>query len=193
MQTNAIKNILAKNYKNLLLDSGLQINNLNIFIGPNGSGKSNLLRIFRLLQDSLSEPIDKNSCISRFENAVFKIGGSRILNGSIKLPAIVQFEYEFAQMQDDNGLKLELDLLVQYSNQQTIVKREVLGSTFVDPIKGEPFYYYKVHDRKSGTGAVSIYTDRKSGSGAVSDTDRPTILSTGTNCAFRRRSGKIEK
>jgi len=40
-----ISKITTKNYRNLVNEEGINLNNLNILIGSNGSGKSNLVAL----------------------------------------------------------------------------------------------------------------------------------------------------
>ncbi|GAA6618883.1 AAA family ATPase [Scytonema sp. NUACC26] len=80
--------LATQNYKNLSLDRGVNLTNLNVFIGSNGSGKSNFINCLKLLKDSLINIPDESRGISSFENAVTQIGGNRILDGTVASPAV---------------------------------------------------------------------------------------------------------
>ena len=78
--TTSLTEITTNNYKNLHLDDGLTLGNLNIFIGPNGSGKSNLIGTLQFLQQCVVESnIDSIRGRTNFEDAIFRRGGPKIL------------------------------------------------------------------------------------------------------------------
>lgn len=156
MDIYTLTKLTAQNYKNLQLSTGLQLSKLNVFIGPNGSGKSNFANILKFLKDSISDPPDEARGRTGFEDAVFRIGGPRILDATIKAPATIKFRFEFASDQNYSSV-LDLDLLVQDSIKPIIVKQELLYSPKTKPTEG--FYYYKTHDRVIGEGVVSVYDD----------------------------------
>ena len=57
MNTVSISEIVAKNYKNIRLEKGIEFGDLTVLIGANGSGKSNLISLFEFLQDSVAGTI----------------------------------------------------------------------------------------------------------------------------------------
>jgi len=62
--TKIISKITTKNYRNLVNDDGIVLNNLNILIGSNGSGKSNLVAILEFFKNCLtpSPDLDSRGC-----------------------------------------------------------------------------------------------------------------------------------
>lgn len=149
--------IITQNYKNLHLDGGLALGRLNLFIGPNGSGKSNLLALLQFLQQCVVESRDIIRGRTNFEDAVFKLGGARILDGTVTAPANVQLSYHFSTGAIDTLLQLEL--LVQNLHRQVIINQEALVRDLGLP---EPFTIYKAHDERSGgsgRGIVAVFDD----------------------------------
>jgi predicted ATPase len=141
----------------------LQFNNLNIFIGPNGSGKSNLIGVLRFLKDATTAPLDETRGRTGFDDAIFGLGGSRILDASVESPANVGFEFEFVPTYGAyDGQILELELLVQDMHKKVIISQESLYSNWTNVDKGEPFCFYQCHDRTSGQGVVAVYDDPSS-------------------------------
>ncbi len=114
-----LNRLATKNYKNLSLEDGLSLHNLNIFIGPNGSGKSNFINVLRFLRDAVVTPNDQQRGITGFEEAVYKLGGSKILDGTINRPSNVNFEFEFDKIDE---IKFIFELFVQEIGKVTIPK-----------------------------------------------------------------------
>ena len=76
-----ISGLQTKNYKNISMkDSGINFNNLNIFIGSNGSGKSNLINIFRFLRDAIEDVPAEDRGVTSFDDAVSALGSERMLD-----------------------------------------------------------------------------------------------------------------
>jgi predicted ATPase len=156
--TTSLTEITTNNYKNLHLDDGLTLGKLNIFIGPNGSGKSNLIGTLQFLQQCVVEAnIDSIRGRTNFEDAIFRLGGPRILDGTITAPANVKLKYRFSA--DHTDTLLQIELLVQSLHRQVIIDQESLGREQGMP---EPFYFYIAHNERSGgsgRGVVSVFND----------------------------------
>ena len=157
MSTVSVSKIVAKNYKNIHLEDGIDFGALTILIGANGSGKSNLTSLFELLQKSIvGTGTDDQRGRTSFEDAVFELGGARILDGTLSSPANVSIEYRFAI--DKNEATLGIELLVQGTHRQVVIGRE-----FLDSGRGlsSPLAYYRVHDLQvggGGSGLVSVFS-----------------------------------
>ena len=159
MEKYKLNRLKTQNYKNLSLQDGLPLNNLNIFIGPNGSGKSNLTDIFKFLLACTTDPPDETRGTTRFEDAVFRLGGPRILTGNVTAPAKVGLEFEFESIPAKSSYHtLEIELSVQDASSPITISRELLTSRQPNTSQ-EPFYYYKCHDRTSNSGVISVYND----------------------------------
>ncbi len=154
MSSRPIKRLITRNYKNLHIENGLGLDNLDIFIGPNGSGKSNLTSVLEFLKNAIATPPDEARGQTGFDDAIYGLGGSRMLTKTIRPPARIGFEFEFGSIDNDDLDILELELLVQSAEQPVIVNKELLYAPGSRP--QQPFYYYKCHDRLSGQGVVSI-------------------------------------
>lgn len=156
--TTALTEITTHNYKNLDINAGLALSRLNIFIGPNGSGKSNLIAMLQFLQQCINESnTDNVRGRTSFEDAIFKLGGPRILDGTVSVPANVKLDYRFRT--DPFDTLLQVELLVQSLQRQVIIDQESLGR---EQGKPEPFYFYIAHSERSGgsgQGVVSVYND----------------------------------
>ena len=154
----SVSNIIGHNYKNLKLENGIAFGPLNVLIGPNGSGKSNVIALLQFLQLSLAGAgSDEQRGRTNFEDAIFRLGGSRILDGTLDAPANIGIEYRFPISTDETILKLVL--LVQSAHRQVIIDREFLGSDRGQPF---PFLFYDAHNERnggSGYGVVSVYDD----------------------------------
>ena len=155
MSTVSVSRIVARNYKNIRLEDGIDFGALTILIGANGSGKSNLISLFKFLQECVvGSGADDQRGRTSFEDAVFSLGGARILDGSIDTPANVGLEYQFAI--DEKETTLGIELLVQDFHRPVIIERE-----FLDNGRGlsNPPAYYRVHsggNGGSGSGVVSV-------------------------------------
>jgi predicted ATPase len=154
MASHALKTIKMSNFKNLLFRDAIQLSNLNLLIGPNGSGKSNLISVLNFLRDAVSAPSDAARGITAFDDAFFRLGGTRALDKTVSPPAKLSFDFEFNPGSEPSGYHLDLEILVQDAMRQAIISRETLSNT-----KEPPFYFYQCHNRASGEGKVSIYND----------------------------------
>ena len=150
MSTISVSRIVTKNYKNIRLDNGIDFGELTIFIGPNGSGKSNLISLFQFLQRSIAGAgIDDQRGQTSFEDAMYGLGGARILDGTLTAPTVVELEFRFPFAKHETIL--HIDLLVQSAHRQVIIVREFLGRDVGLP---EPFFFYSAHNEKSGGSAM---------------------------------------
>ncbi|HOT92676.1 MAG TPA: AAA family ATPase [Anaerolineae bacterium] len=139
--TTRISKLATQNYKNLWLAEGLPLQALNLFIGPNGSGKSNLLNVLRFLKDATTAPADESRGVTGFEDAVFKLGGHKILDASVESPAKVSFNYEFSSPDMDRDIYFGLSLLVQGK------RVSVTGEQLNAPHRAKPpILYYRGED-----------------------------------------------
>jgi len=156
MSTVSVSKLTTKNYKNLRLRDGLDFGSLTVFIGANGSGKSNVLSLFQFLQESLAGAgTDDQRGRTNFEDAVSQLGGARILDGTLRAPAKVSVEYQFAI--ENSEMTLGIDLLVPRSHHRVVVEREFLdsGSEYSSPPE-----FYSVQGGEtdfSGSGVVSVF------------------------------------
>ncbi|WP_013323353.1 AAA family ATPase [Gloeothece verrucosa] len=147
--------LYLQNYKNLALPDKLELKNLNIFIGSNGSGKSNLINCLKFLKDCLTTVPEQSRGVSSFEDAIYKIGGDRILDRNILSPAQLRLVYGFNI--SDNRI---LDLKIFCSDKRVSISEEFLyrGDTFYENYNNsEPFYYYKFHNKEVNQGVISVY------------------------------------
>lgn len=154
----SVSKLVGSNYKNLSLDDGIDFGALNVLIGPNGSGKSNVIALLQFLQECLTGAgTDEQRGRTNFEDAIFRLGGARILDGTLNPPANVGLEYRLPISTDETIFRLEL--LVQSAHRQVIISREHLGSDQGQP---EPFLFYNAHNERSGgsgCGVVSVYDE----------------------------------
>ncbi len=157
--TYTIKALTTTNYKNLHLQEGLQLSNLNVFIGPNGSGKSNLINVLAFLQDAITDPVDKSRGVTGFEDAVVKLGSSKILDGTRKSPASVRFKFEFAFSTDGSDV-FELGLFVSSASETVNISYEALSTQLTE--KPSSLFYECHHARGGGKGVVLTYDDDSS-------------------------------
>ncbi|GJD20861.1 hypothetical protein RIVM261_058170 [Rivularia sp. IAM M-261] len=167
-----IRFLATKNYKNLSLDTQVNLKKLNIFIGSNGSGKSNFINCLKLLKNSLITIPDESRGVSSFENAVAQIGSNRILDANVASPAVVRLAYCFSQISQtgipgrDSGI-LDLNIYVEKNKPRVSISKEFLysGEDLHASDSSSPFYYYKFHDKEVGKGAVSVYNNPEHNSG----------------------------
>jgi predicted ATPase len=156
MSTVSVSKVTTKNYKNIRLEEGLDWGALTVLIGANGSGKSNVISLFQFLQESVAGAgTDDQRGRTNFEDAVSRLGGARILDGTISAPANVNVEYQFASESKETTLGIEL--LVPRSHHKVIVEREFLdsGSGYSSPPA-----YYRVQNGGSGgsgSGVISVF------------------------------------
>lgn len=158
MSTVSVSRIVTTNYKNLRLGKGIDFGALTVFLGSNGSGKSNLIALFEFLRQSIAGArLDDSHGPTSFENAIYSLGGARILDGTLRAPANVVIEYRFPFSKHEAILHIEL--LVQSAHRQVIVVEEFLGRDYG---LSEPFFYYLAHSEKSGgsgNGVVSVFDE----------------------------------
>lgn len=156
--------LATKNYKNLCSEQLFYLSNLNIFIGSNGSGKSNFISCLKFLKNCLINIPEENQGVSSFEDAISKIGGTRILDSSVSSPAKVNLYYCFSQISQTNNpqrdsVVFDLQLYTDRRETWATVSEEYLygGEDLHDHANSDPFYYYKLHNRELGKGVVSVY------------------------------------
>ncbi|WP_291322436.1 AAA family ATPase [Desulfonatronospira sp.] len=144
------KNLYLRNYKNLFVPEGFQLNRLNLFIGPNGCGKSNYISVLEFFHRALAPAGPWEGGDMESDQALTMLGESRILSGHLSMPERVYFGFEFDFEAFPKGLRydLELDILKTGVN----VSTEHLADAIADP-----FFYFKCHDRHKGTCVVSVY------------------------------------
>jgi len=154
-----LSKLTLKNFKNIRIENGLRLNDLNILIGPNGSGKSNLIGVLRFMRDCLTASPDRGRGITDFEEAIIELGDARILDATVESPATAEFEFEFDLALAGRTMTVfRLNIMVKGSDTSPAVRSEILSSQ-PDYPGAEPFYYYKTHDLEVGTGVVSVYKD----------------------------------
>ncbi len=150
----SVSKLTAKNYKNIRLEEGLDLGPLTVFIGANGSGKSNVISLFRFLQECVAGfgAGDQRGRTS-FENAVSRLGGAKILDGTVDAPAKVEIKYQFAL--DKEEATLGIELLAPRAYHGVIVEREFLALGNGD---SDPRIFYRVQGRQggSGSGVISV-------------------------------------
>jgi len=93
----------TKNYKNLCSEQPFYLSNLNIFIGSNEKKKSNFISCLKFLKNCLINIPEENRGVSGFEDALSKIGGTRILDSSVSSPAKINLYYCFSQISQTNN------------------------------------------------------------------------------------------
>lgn len=151
----SIDKIYTTNYKNLT-SGHVSLHNLNILIGPNGSGKSNFIALLRFLrncgQESSLEPARGRT---HFEDAVYTLGGTNILDGALSEPANVGIQYIFQEQ-----ICFSLSLLVQSQRHQVVIDNEYLAQQRGTGSLHQPSYYYQAHNQASGHGSVAIILKR---------------------------------
>ena len=151
----------SKNFKNLLMENGVRLKDLNIFIGPNCSGKSNFISMLKFLKDCVVTGSEDEQG-RKYENAVSLLGGTNILNKNISPPSDVRFCYHFSSTEKiPDGLNLDVGLFVGARNSKVTVSEESLSDSV--NVQDRSFYYYKYHDREIGKGIVSYYDNSYSG------------------------------
>ena len=154
MSAVSVSKLVTKNYKNIRLEDGLDLGALTVFIGANGSGKSNVISLFQFLQESLAgSGADDQRGRTNFEDAVFRLGGARILDGMQDAPANVGIDYQFVI--DRKETTLGIELLVQESHRPVILEKEFLDS---NRIRTGPPTYYRVHNGKDGGSGSGVFS-----------------------------------
>lgn len=150
--TKIISKITTKNYRNLVNEEGISLNNLNILIGSNGSGKSNLVGILEFFKNCLTPSSDLESRgVTAFQEALSKLGYN-ILDASIKRPAKVSLEIEFPNLRP-SGTKFFLTL---YADKVVTINEESLQHMDLFASSGIPLAYYVNHATQPCQVLVSI-------------------------------------
>ncbi len=148
-----INRLVAENYKNLgPLD--VSFGSLNILIGPNSSGKSNLVNIFRFLENASLPSVDE---VSSFDKAIMQLGGSDILDKTVKRPGQVNLEFYLSSLPPEEvQSRLRLTLLFVPGNRFPVIYREDVA---VERRKGEGFndkmlFRQNQHEQETIEGAI---------------------------------------
>jgi predicted ATPase len=163
MENKIISRITTKNYRNLVNEDGIELNNLNILIGSNGSGKSNLVALLEFFKNCLTPTSDLESRgITVFENALSKLKYN-ILDASIKKPAKVNLEIEFPNLHSLSEITFSLAF---YVNNIISIAEESLQHAKPNKGSDRPFIYYKSHDHQAGISMVSINNKNKNRRGS---------------------------
>jgi predicted ATPase len=156
----SLTQVTLRNYKNLLVKAPLDLHSLNLLIGPNCSGKSNLIKVFQFLKDAVTAGSEATIGLTGLEVAIDQLGNKRILDGKLTPPATVNLEFQFSATETlANGSVLELSLDIPSGPGKVTIHHEELRNATPNP-----FYYYRCHNQKSGTGAVSIFNPSPPGS-----------------------------
>lgn len=156
-----LNKLAANQYKNLDIGNGILLHNLNLFIGPNNSGKTNFIRLLHFLKSVVSPSVVNQPRISEFDQAIFQLGGVRILNKNVNPPATIQFQFDFGSSYETVLGSFELEVLVQDRTKKIIINREVLSGLKSDnTTKEKPHNFYQFHYPTSGKGSVSIWKDQ---------------------------------
>jgi predicted ATPase len=162
----SLTEFISIDYKNLLnngKNNGKnELKNLNIFIGPNGSGKSNYISALSFLKNCVSSSLEERDTSTQFENAIFQLGGSNILNKSIKIPSTVIFEYRFERTKEiPFRLVFHLQLDVTEKGQRVSIKNESLlaGEDKNNSDNHMYSFFYRTHEPNRNEGFVSIWDD----------------------------------
>lgn len=138
-----LSKLYFKNYRNLIAEDGLKLNNLNICIGPNGSGKSNMIAVLQFFKEALISSPDENRGITGFEDAIQKLGGSNILDKTVEAPAVVQFKVEFDPSYEvPDNICFELELMIKGKFHDTVIKRESFSALQSSLGHYDTFQYY---------------------------------------------------
>ncbi|MBF0527169.1 MAG: AAA family ATPase [Deltaproteobacteria bacterium] len=167
-----LEKLTTGNYKNLALDSGVALSNLNIFIGPNGSGKSNFIAALKFLNQCVAGRSDVDRGITAFQEAVDVLGGAKILDATMKRPAVVTLAYQFGTEKVAIPSKLlKLVLWVSSGQQLVTINKEVLDDVHDEgqpgfdynfaKYEGDPEstkgYYYRHRESNGVTGEVAEF------------------------------------
>ena len=134
------------------MEDGIDFGKLTVFMGSNGSGKSNAISLLQFLQDCVEAQgtFDRRGR-TNFEDAVFRLGWTRVLDGSLHSPSTVGIEFHFAI--DGKETVLGVDLLVQDIRHQVLLEREVLYAA--ESQTGEPNHYF-MHSSSEGSNSGSV-------------------------------------
>jgi predicted ATPase len=151
MNNPVIKKLITTNYKNLLShpNEPIELKPLNILIGANGSGKTNLINVLNFFKHSVTA-VDDSRGMTAYEQAVInQLGGSKLLDGKLALPANASYLFEFADSDPIPSTTFSLTLHVK----DAISTPFIVAESF-SPHSAEP--YYQCHDKQSGFGQVLI-------------------------------------
>jgi predicted ATPase len=155
MENKIISRITTKNYRNLVNEEGIELNNLNILIGSNGSGKSNLVALLEFFKNCLTPSSDlENRGITGYDNAVSKLKYN-ILDACIKKPAKVNFEICFNLYPLS---EIIFFLAIHIDNGCFAVAEESLQQTNNKLTSEERFVFYKSEPRD---GIFSVINNKK--------------------------------
>jgi predicted ATPase len=157
----SVLSIALHNYKNLVVEKAIPLENLTILIGPNASGKSNLIQLLQFLSACTRERQDVRSSINSFTQAVLALGGDSILDQDIILSqgpmqegAAVNLVYEFPDANGGNPIFLEIELLVRGQNRKVIINKELLYQ--FPKNDSTPFYFYQAHNQRGDSSVVLV-------------------------------------
>ena len=167
-----LKWIFAKNYRNLDLDRGIDLSNLNVFVGSNGAGKTNLIELMEFFCEALTSPNSETSGMSRFEKAYFQ-SAKEFLDRSITVPNKINFGLRFDHLEKRSCLLAWAMELAVSSNKKPTIINEKLAELDPEILSGlkkpsyndkQPFYYYQTVENQSDSVLVSVFdnNDEKS-------------------------------
>ncbi len=139
--------VAAKNYKNLRIENGIELKNLNILIGPNGSGKSNVIALLDFLKTCLN-PVNPDTQQTGFEQAVMKLGSRKFLDASLPTNNSVLLSY------DIDSTRLEVKIKVY--NESCWIEYEAMKS-----LSSELSHYVFNQGFPEDDGKVMVINDQK--------------------------------
>ena len=158
MENKIISRITTKNYRNLVNEEGIELNNLNILIGSNGSGKSNLVALLEFFKNCLTPSFDLESRgITAFQDAIAKLRNN-ILDAAIQKPAVVKVKFEFPNFNRDYKLIFELSLHVSQDYSPYIAEENFFGRPKNNKCNLYLFLYHS-HTPIIGNGFININHD----------------------------------
>ncbi|MBF0510248.1 MAG: AAA family ATPase [Deltaproteobacteria bacterium] len=166
-----LEKLTTGNYKNLALDPGVTLSNLNIFIGPNGSGKSNFIAALKFLNQCVAGRPGVDRGITAFQEAVDTLGGAKILDATMKRPATVTLAYQFGT--EDVAIPsklLKLELWAASGQQLVTINKEVLDDAHEEGMPGFDYNFTKYEgDPESAKGYYYRHSESDSNTGEVAD------------------------
>ncbi|MBF0496654.1 MAG: AAA family ATPase [Deltaproteobacteria bacterium] len=170
-QSYRLEKLIAGNYKNLVLDPGAVLSNLNIFIGSNGSGKSNFIAVLKFLNQCVTGRPDVDRGITAFQEAVDSLGGTQILDATVKRPATVTLAYQFGTEDSATPSKLlKLVLWVPSGQQLVTIHQEVLDDVHEEGKPGFDYNFTKYEgDPESTKGYYYRHSESDGLTGEVAD------------------------
>ncbi|MDM8560875.1 AAA family ATPase [Candidatus Parabeggiatoa sp. HSG14] len=144
-----IEKLTTQNYKNLRINEGIQLKQLNILIGANGSGKTNLIRVLNFLKNCVTA-VDDNRGMTAYEQAVInQLGGSKLLDGNIALPSNAAYTFKFSP---SDIMKSGSTLFLTLQVKDAISIPFIVAELFHHNVES----YYRSHNEQSGVGVISI-------------------------------------